>query len=153
MTLGMMLDCCGILFNLMFICYDECMKIRKSEIMKRELHNMAVATKERRDNMKERMTIRQRGQVTLPKSLMEKLNLSEGDSLELTMDETGEIKLVPLVTIPADQRWFWTKGWQEGENEAEEDKRLGRTKSFDDIGEALNFLDSDESEKWANKEY
>ena len=113
---------------------------------------MAVATKERRDNMKERMTIRQRGQVTLPKSLMEKLNLSEGDALELTMDETGEIKLVPLVTIPADQRWFWTKEWQEGENEAEEDKRLGRTKSFDNVGEALSFLDSDESEKWANKE-
>jgi AbrB family looped-hinge helix DNA binding protein len=113
---------------------------------------MAVK-KESRGHVKERLTIRKRGQVTLPKSIMERFQLEEGDSLDLVIDEkTGEIKVVPMISIPADQRWFWTDKWQKEEQEAEEDIAAGRVKSFDNIHEAINWLDSDDAEEWAEEE-
>lgn len=35
-----------------------------------------------------------------------------------------------MIQIPKDQAWFWTKEWQEGEKEAEEDIKAGRVKKF-----------------------
>jgi hypothetical protein len=49
-----------------------------------------------------------------------------------------------------DQAWFWTKEWQEGEREAEEDIKNGRVKSFSNVHDLIAELDSEESEKWAN---
>lgn len=54
---------------------------------------MSVKDIEGRVNMKERLTIRKRGQVTLPKSFIEKYNLEEGDSLELEVTNDGEVKV------------------------------------------------------------
>ncbi|MDP2935572.1 MAG: hypothetical protein Q8O86_03680 [Dehalococcoidia bacterium] len=39
-----------------------------------------------------------------------------------------------------EQAWFWTKRWQEGEREAKEDIRAGRTHSFDNAKESIAFL-------------
>jgi AbrB family looped-hinge helix DNA binding protein len=96
--------------------------------------------------MKERLTIRKRGHITLPKSILKRYGLAEGDSLEVSVDEqTGEMKVVPMVQIPADQRWFWTKEWQAGEQEAEADmkaNRLGRPISNqDDLDKYFADLD------------
>ena len=113
---------------------------------------MSIKT-ERREKMKERLTIRKRGQVTLPKSLLERFQLDEGDSLDLFIDEkTGEIKVVPMISIPADQRWFWTEKWQAEEREAEKDIAADRVKSFDNIDDAIKWLDSDDAEEWANED-
>lgn len=76
--------------------------------------------------MKERLTIRKRGQITLPKSIMERFNLSEGDTLDLEINEHGEIVLIPMIQIPASQRWFWTEEWQLGGREADEDIQAER---------------------------
>ncbi|MTT32218.1 AbrB/MazE/SpoVT family DNA-binding domain-containing protein [Terrilactibacillus sp. BCM23-1] len=100
--------------------------------------------------MKERLSIRKRGQVTLPKSIMEQFKLEEGDTLELSINGNGEITVVPMVQIPANQRWFWSDEWQKEEREAEEDIKAGRVKSFDNIDEAINWLDSDEAEEWSD---
>lgn len=75
---------------------------------------------------KKRLIIRKRGQVTLPKPFMDKYNLKEGDVVELVESEDGIIKLVPMVQVPVEQKWFWTEEWQKGEREADEDIRLGR---------------------------
>lgn len=51
------------------------MKFRNAETPKRELHKMkigSVSTSERRDTVKERLTIRKRGKVTLPKSILKR---------------------------------------------------------------------------------
>ncbi|MCJ7840760.1 AbrB/MazE/SpoVT family DNA-binding domain-containing protein [Lederbergia sp. NSJ-179] len=87
---------------------------------------MVLKTPERRDSMKERLTIRKRGQITLPKSIMERFQLKEGDTLDLEMNEHGEIILVPMIQIPASQKWFWTEEWQQGEREADEDIKADR---------------------------
>lgn len=42
------------------------------------------------------------------------------------------------------QAYFWTQAWQEGEQEADEDIRLGRTRRFSDPEEAIAWLRGDQ---------
>lgn len=39
------------------------------------------------------------------------------------------------------QAYFWTKRWQEGEREADEDIKAGRVKTFDSVDELIKDLD------------
>jgi len=64
-------------------------------------------------------------QITIPKDIFEALNLEVGDFLEAGIED-NTIVLVPKKLIPKDQAWFWTKEWQKGEKEADEDIREGR---------------------------
>lgn len=105
---------------------------------------MSVKDTERRVNVKERLTIRKRGQITLPKSFIEKFDLQEGDSLELGINDDGDITVVPMVQIPASQKWFWTEEWQQGEREAEEDISRGNVKKFDNVHDLIAELESDD---------
>lgn len=64
-------------------------------------------------------------QVTLPKEIVKKARLAPGDPLEVTcVDDT--IILRPQVHIPREQAYFWSKEWQAGEREADEDIKAGR---------------------------
>jgi len=105
---------------------------------------MSLKAIERGIEMKERITIRKRGQVTLPKSFIEKFGLEEGDSLELEVTDDGEVKVVPMIQVPASQKWFWTEEWQEGEREADEDIKAGRVKKFDNVHDLIAELESEE---------
>lgn len=120
------------------------MNFGKSEIIDRGEHIMSVKDTERRVNVKERLTIRKRGQITLPKSFIEKFDLHEGDSLELEINDDGNITVVPMVQIPANQKWFWSKEWQQGERQAEEDIRRGDVKRFDNVHDLIAELESDD---------
>lgn len=104
---------------------------------------MAVKTPERgmEDMLKEKVTLRKRGQFTVPKNFMDELNLNEGDSFEARLED-GKIVLVPLVEIPADQSWFWSEEWQAGEREAEEYIRKGHVSAEMDFEDAMNHLDN-----------
>lgn len=115
-------------------------------------HTMSIKETESRVNVKEYLTIRKRGQITLPKPVIEKLDLNEGDQLELEVTERGEMRLVPIISIPKDQAWFWKEEWQRNEREADEDIKANRVKSFEDVDEAIHWLESDDAEKWANEE-
>ena len=55
-------------------------------------------------------------------------------SFELQKD--GSILLVPLFAIPASQRYFWTRRWQEGEREADRAAASGKTIRYKNV-EAL----------------
>lgn len=105
---------------------------------------MSIKDIERRVNVKERLTIRKRGQITLPKSFIDKFDLNEGDTLELEVSDNGDITVVPMIQIPASQKWFWTEEWQQGEREAEEDIRLGNVKAFNNVHNLIAELESDE---------
>ena len=63
-------------------------------------------------------------QVSIPKQIREALRLEEGDLIEVE-ERNGEIVMIPKRLIDADQAWFWTRQWQAGEREAEEDLRAG----------------------------
>ncbi|WP_235793119.1 AbrB/MazE/SpoVT family DNA-binding domain-containing protein [Virgibacillus salidurans] len=98
-----------------------------------------------------RVRLRGKNQVTIPTELIEQLNLKEGEQLEVTI-ENGRIVLIPVITIEKDQAWFWTEEWQKGEREADEDIKAGRVKSFKNAEEAIEWLDSDEADSWANED-
>jgi AbrB family looped-hinge helix DNA binding protein len=75
----------------------------------------------------------------LPQSVRKKLGIEEGDFLDFE-DRDGEIVLKAKKLIDKDQAWFWTKRWQEGEKEAEEDIRAGRVHDFPDAESAIAYL-------------
>ena len=89
--------------------------------------------------MSELIQVRRKAQVTLPQSVRRALNIEEGDFLDAAVKD-GEIVLRVKKLVDKEQAWFWTRRWQEGEREAEEDIRAGRVHNFDSAREAIAFL-------------
>jgi AbrB family looped-hinge helix DNA binding protein len=89
--------------------------------------------------MAELVQVRKKAQVTLPQSVRRALNIEEGDFLDVRVQD-GEIVLRVKKLVDKEQAWFWTRRWQEGEREAEEDIRAGRTHTFDSARDAVAFL-------------
>lgn len=89
--------------------------------------------------MSELIQVRKKAQVTLPRSVRQALNIEEGDFLDVTVRD-GEIVLRAKKLVDKEQAWFWTRRWQEGEREAEEDIQAGRVHSFGNAEDAITFL-------------
>ena len=89
----------------------------------------------------DRVTLRDKGQLTIPASIREALNIRAGDEIEFEVREVGEVVIRGLKMIPADQAWFWTESWQRGEREASEDIDAGRTEVFKDPSDFFDALD------------
>ena len=64
--------------------------------------------------------VRRKNQVTLPKILAAQLHIQEGDLLEYSVED-GRIIITPKVLISKEQVWFWSKEWQQGEMEAQQE--------------------------------
>lgn len=79
-------------------------------------------------------------QVTLPKEIIRQAHLSPGDPLEVIY-EGDTIILRPQIHVPREQAYFWTKEWQKGEQEAEQDIRLGRVTKTKNLKELFRKLD------------
>lgn len=92
--------------------------------------------------MSELVQVRKKAQVTLPLSVRKKLNIEEGDFLDVQV-RGGEVVLKVKKLVDKDQAWFWTKRWQEGEHEAEEDIKAGRVLHFPDGKAAADFLEAE----------
>jgi len=84
--------------------------------------------------------ITRHGQITLPASVRRKLGVDEGDIVEIEIVDEKAV-LVPKKLVDKSQAYFWTKSWQEGEKEAEEDIKAGRVKVFDSVKELIEELD------------
>ena len=91
--------------------------------------------------MSELIQVRKKAQLTLPLSVRQKLGVEEGDYMDVQVRD-GEIVLKVKKLVDKDQAWFWTKRWQQGEKEAEEDIRAGRVHSFPDAKAAVAHLHS-----------
>jgi AbrB family looped-hinge helix DNA binding protein len=85
------------------------------------------------------MTLRAKGQVTLPDDIRRAARLEEGDLLEAELTADG-ILLRPQRVIDAAQAWFWTAEWQVGEREADDDRAARRTETFESGEELLTAL-------------
>jgi len=48
---------------------------------------------------------------------------------------------IPKKLIDRSRAYFWTRWWQEGEREADEDIRAGRVKTFVSVDELVKDLD------------
>ncbi len=82
-----------------------------------------------------------RGVVTLPAAIRRATDIEKGDFLELVV-EGREIRALPKKLVDKDQAYFWSREWQEGEREAEEDINQGRVEDFDSVDELLEELSS-----------
>ncbi len=86
------------------------------------------------------MQIRQNFQITLPAEIRKKLHLAVGDFLETEIKD-GRVIIKPKKTIDAQQAWFWSKEWQEGEKEAQSDLATGKVKKFKNVEALIADLD------------
>jgi antitoxin MazE len=91
--------------------------------------------------MKEIVRVKERFQITIPRKIREKLKIGVGDVVEIAI-RNGKLIISPKKLIDPDQAYFWTKGWQEGEKEAEEDIKAGRVKVFEKINDLVKDLDT-----------
>jgi AbrB family looped-hinge helix DNA binding protein len=91
--------------------------------------------------MSHRVTVRKKAQLTLPVEIRDALHVVEGDEVEFTVTETGEVVLRGLAVVPADQRWFWTEDWQAGEREAHEQIAVGDVAIHEDVDALFDVLD------------
>lgn len=83
--------------------------------------------------------LRDRSQITIPKSIIEILGIKENDDLNIEI-ENGEIVISPVVAIPKDQAWFWTDEWQQREKEVDEDIKFGKIKTANNIDQLMKVL-------------
>ena len=81
------------------------------------------------------MTLRTKGQLTLPEEIRVAAHLQEGDLFEAEITDEG-ILLRPQKVIDATQAWFWTPEWQAGERQADADLAAGSLETFES-GEAF----------------
>jgi len=86
------------------------------------------------------LTLREKSQITLPKEVVAELEIKKGDNLEIIVQD-GKIIITPVLVIDKSQAWFWTKEWQDGEREADEDIRLGRVSKPMDLENLMKHLD------------
>lgn len=80
-----------------------------------------------------RTMLRSKGQLTLPAEIRAVLHIDEGDEVEFTVTDTGEVLLRGMTSVPADQRWFWESDWQAGEREASEQIKAGDVEVYEDV--------------------
>ena len=66
--------------------------------------------------------------------------------MEVSERDDGVIELRPHVAVPADQSWFWTKEWQQGEREVDEEIARGETTVHDSLEDLFAHLDELESD-------
>ena len=84
--------------------------------------------------------VQKRGVVSLGLLKEHNIPLNDGDIFQVQIED-GRVILIPMKLIPADQTWFWTREWQKGEKEAEEDIVAERVKSFENAEDLLKDLD------------
>lgn len=88
------------------------------------------------------LSVQARGTVALPADLRRRLHLDgENAQVKLVEHEDGTVELVPVVSIPADQAWFWTERWQGMEREADADIAAGRVTVVEGTDELIAHLD------------
>jgi len=76
----------------------------------------------------------------------QELCIKEGDYLDIQV-RNGEIVLKAKALVDKQQAWFWSERWQQGEIEAQEDVRTGRTYRFSNAASAVDFLHDKASKK------
>ena len=89
------------------------------------------------------VTIQSRGTIALPPDLRRRLHIDRaGAQVRLVERDDGGVELQRVVTVPADQAWFWTERWQAMEREADADVAAGRTTVVDGLDGLLGHLSS-----------
>ena len=79
--------------------------------------------------------------ITLPTWLIRLFHVGVSDFIRIEKTKSG-VLLKPAKLVDPSQAYFWTKEWQKGERDAEEDIRKGRVKKFKSVKDLLDDLHS-----------
>ncbi len=79
--------------------------------------------------------VREKFQVTIPEDVRSKIPLKVGERVEVVA-RGGEIVIRPILEIPRNQAWFWSKEWQAQLAQSKKDIEKGRVKLFKSVKEA-----------------
>ena len=79
--------------------------------------------------------VREKYQVTIPEDVREKIPLKVGERVEVIVRQ-GEIVIRPVMEVPREQAWFWSKEWQEQIFQSLKDIEKGKVKVFKSVKEA-----------------
>ena len=93
--------------------------------------------------MEQLIKVTRGGQVTIPADLRRAAGIEIGDYLEVRLQE-DTLVLLPKQVVDRNQAYFWTETWQEGEREAGEDLRAGRSERFETLEDLIADLDAEE---------
>jgi AbrB family looped-hinge helix DNA binding protein len=91
----------------------------------------------------ELLRIRSNFQITLPPAVRRAVQAKVGDTLLAEVTQDGSIVLKPVAIIDKSQEYFWTRRWQAGESEAEEDIRTGRIREYGSMRQLASDLASE----------
>ena len=81
--------------------------------------------------------------MALPADLRRRLRLDRDNAqVQLIEHEDGRLELRPVVTVPADQAWFWTERWQAMERQADAEVAAGKSTVVEGTDELIAHLDS-----------
>ena len=83
-----------------------------------------------------RIFVQRRNLISLPRDIREKLNIKEGDVLDIRLDD-NKIIIEPMKLIPSSQAYFWAEKTQKDLLDAKNDVVCGNTREFKDIKEFL----------------
>ncbi|AGA70083.1 transcriptional regulator, AbrB family [Desulfitobacterium dichloroeliminans LMG P-21439] len=87
-----------------------------------------------------RVFVQKRNLISLPRDIREKLNISEGDVLDIRMDD-NKIIIEPMKLVPSDQAYFWSDRVQKDMLEAKNDVESGNVREFSAIREFLDGIE------------
>lgn len=79
--------------------------------------------------------VREKYQVTIPEDVRAKVPLNVGERVEVVA-QGSEIVIRPIIEIPRDQAWFWSKEWQEQVSRSRKDVKEGKVKEFKSVKDA-----------------
>jgi AbrB family looped-hinge helix DNA binding protein len=89
-----------------------------------------------------KVSVQRRNLITLPSEIRKKLNISEGDVLDVRLDD-NKIIIEPYKLVPSSQAYFWSDKVQKDMLEAKEDVNAGRVREFSNIDDFLEGLQDD----------
>jgi antitoxin MazE len=79
--------------------------------------------------------VREKYQITIPEDVRAKIPLQVGERVEV-IAEGGNIVIRPIIEVPRDQAWFWSKEWQEQIVRSKKNIEKGKLKAFKSVKEA-----------------
>jgi antitoxin MazE len=88
------------------------------------------------------VTVQSRGVIALPTAIRRHFGLDQPGAQVEVIERDGEIVLRPHLAVPADQAWFWTRRWQQMEQDADAAVAREEIQVFQDVDDLLADLDS-----------
>jgi antitoxin MazE len=79
--------------------------------------------------------VREKYQITIPEDVRAKIPLQVGERVEVVA-EAGNIVIRPIIEVPRNQAWFWSKEWQEQIVRSKKNIEKGKLKAFKSVKEA-----------------